>query len=276
MCPCKYCHSSQFEKEISMLQSQQASNRRSSRPNLELLEDRLTPSAYQLINSYPVSMPTNGFLASNYQNILGHEPDAVGLGYWGAQLNGGASRADVATGIWNSPEHRNLEVETFYTRLLGRAAEPGALSYFVAQFQAGASEHQIMTNLVLSSEFTNGDSSPTTFVNNLYTKVLGRTADANAANWINALQTGTSRLAVAESFILSNEALTNAVDTYYQNFLQRAPSDADAQTWVTSMLNSQNAYESAALSILTSPEYAALSGSTPQAPMPPIYSVHGK
>jgi hypothetical protein len=158
-----------------------------------------------------------------------------------------------------------------FNKLLGRDAGTPTIDYFNAQFQAGATEQQVMTTIVLSSEFTNGDTSSTTFVNNLYEKVLGRTPDASAASWSAALTNGMSRASVAQSFILSNEALTDAVDTYYENFLQREPSNAEAEGWVTSMQNSQNAYESAGVSILSSSEYITLASSTPQAPLPPLF-----
>jgi len=245
--------------------------RRSNRPGLEHLEDRLTPATQNLIYTAPLQLPTANYLDSFYQNMLAHEPTAQGLAYWGAQINSGVSSATVAADIWNSPEHRGFEVNQMFNTLLGRNAGVDAINYFTAQFVAGATEQQVMTTIVLSNEFTHGDTSSTAFVNNLYQKVLGRAPDPSAAGWIAALDSGTSRSSVAQSFILSNEALTNAVDAYYENFLQRAPSDAEAQAWVSSMLNSQNAYESAALSILNSSEYMTLASATPQATLPPVW-----
>jgi hypothetical protein len=256
-----------------LVTSQKASStRRSNRPMLEHLEDRLTPTtAHQLVFTAPVLQATNSYLSSYYQNILSHEPDSQGLPYWSLQIQNGVSAATVAASIWNSPEHRGLEVSQMFTQLLGRDAGISDRDYFIAQFQAGATEQQVMTSIALSSEFTNGDTSSAAFVNNLYTKVLGRTPDASAATWIASLSTGSSRASVAQAFILSTEALTNAVDTYYENFLQRQPSNVEADAWVTSMQNSQNAYESAALSILGSSEYLTLASATPQAPMPPLW-----
>jgi hypothetical protein len=245
--------------------------RRSNRLVLEHLEDRLTPTAHQLVFSAAVTQPTDNYLDSFYQNMLGHEPDSAGLAYWNGQINNGVSAATVAAGIWNSPEHRTYEVNWMFDQLLGRDAGTPTINFFNAQFQAGATEQQVMTTIVLSSEFTNGDTSSTAFVNNLYQKVLGRTPDAGAASWVAALDTGTSRASVAQAFLLSTEGLTNAVDTYYENFLQREPSNDEAAAWVTSMQNSQNAYESAALSILSSSEYITLASSTPQAPLPPLW-----
>jgi hypothetical protein len=246
--------------------------RRSNRPMLEHLEDRLTPTtAHQLIFTAPVLQARDNYLDSYYQSMLAHEPDSQGLPYWSAQIQNGVSAATVAASIWNSPEHRALEVNLMFQQLLGRDAGTPATDFFVAQFQAGATEQQVMTTIVLSSEFTNGDTSSAAYVNNLYEKVLGRAPDASAAKWAVSLSTGSSRSSVAQAFILSTEALTNAVDTYYENFLQRAPSNAEAEAWVTSMHNSQNAYESAALSILGSSEYMTLASATPQAPMPPLW-----
>ena len=222
---------------LSMPQKASRPTRRSNRLVLEHLEDRLTPAAYKLVFTAAVAQATDNYLDSFYQNMLSHEPDAQGLAYWSAQINNGVSAATVAAGIWNSPEHRGYEVNLMFNQLLGRNAGTSAINFFNAQFQAGATEQQVMTSIVLSSEFTNGDTSSTTFVNDLYKKVLDRTPDAAAANWMVALDTGTSRASVAQSFILSNEALTDAVDTYYENFLQREPSSAEAAAWVASMHN---------------------------------------
>ena len=245
--------------------------RRSNRPVLEHLEDRLTPTAYQLIYSAAVAQATDNYLDSYYQNLLGHEPDSQGLAYWSGQIQSGVSAATVAAGIYNSTEHHTDQVNWMFNKLLGRDAGTDTIAFFDGQLQAGATEAQVMTTIVQSSEFTHGDTSSATFVNNLYQKVLGRSPDAGAAGWIAALSSGTSRASVAQSFLLSDEALTDVVDTYYENFLNREPASAEAAFWVTSMHNSQTPYESVALSILTSPEFMTLSSSTPQAPMPPLF-----
>jgi hypothetical protein len=39
-----------------------------------------------------------------YEGALGRAPDAGGLGYWVGALDHGASRADIAVGISESPE----------------------------------------------------------------------------------------------------------------------------------------------------------------------------
>ena len=46
------------------------------------------------------------FTTALYQNVLGREPDASGLGYWTSQLESGLQdRADVLMGFANSPEN---------------------------------------------------------------------------------------------------------------------------------------------------------------------------
>ena len=46
------------------------------------------------------------FATALYRNVLGREPDSLGLGFWISQLDSGLQdRADVLMGFANSPEN---------------------------------------------------------------------------------------------------------------------------------------------------------------------------
>jgi hypothetical protein len=241
-----------------MSQFEQTRNRHFGRPTLESLEERLTPSAYQLIATFPGAAPTGSFLNGLYRNVLDRNPNSTGSAYWTLQLNSGVSKGTVAAAFWESTEHRKLELNTFYGQLLHRAVDPGAMSYWLDQFQNGATEVTIMTDIVLSNEFTGGSSSANVFVDNLYQNVLGRSPDADAAQWIAALQNGQSKLGVAQSFLMGSEAISDVVDTYYENLLQREPSSNELQGWVSSITNGLNNDQAAAIAFIASAEYSAL------------------
>ena len=73
-------------------------------------------------------MPTLGNSAPPvtrlYRSLLNREPDAAGLQYWNNQLAGGATREAVAQGIYDSPEHRGIQVDEYYQHYLNRASDP--------------------------------------------------------------------------------------------------------------------------------------------------------
>src|SRR5262249_37771054 len=66
-----------------------------------------------------------------YRDVLNRAADVAGVQWWVDRLQAGASRLDVATAIWDSPEHRGLEVDQLYTSFLHRAADPAGRAGWV-------------------------------------------------------------------------------------------------------------------------------------------------
>src|SRR5262249_15775374 len=62
------------------------------------------------------------YVSALYQDVLGRPADVAGVNYWGGLLQAGFTRAQVAQGIWESPEHRGVEVDALYRSLLHRPA----------------------------------------------------------------------------------------------------------------------------------------------------------
>src|SRR5262249_47345339 len=82
------------------------------------------------------------YVSGLYQDVLGRAVDAAGVNYWGGLLLAGWSRARVAQGVWESPEHRGLQVDGMYRSLLHRPADALGLSYWGGRFLAGQTEEQ--------------------------------------------------------------------------------------------------------------------------------------
>jgi hypothetical protein len=202
-----------------------------------------------------------GFVAGLYHNVLNRAPDTTGLVNFVNMLQAGIPRSQVAQAFWESPEHRTIEVDQFFANLLGRTPDAAGLSTFVNAFLAGASEVDVMRAILLSPEYQATHMSDMAFVTGLFTQVLGRSPDAaGLASWLQALQNGTSRQAVAQAFLTSTEEDQRVVEEYYLLLLGRAADATGEQPWVNLLSSSQATFESVAVGILASNEYFARVG----------------
>jgi hypothetical protein len=203
----------------------------------------------------------SNFVSGLYQTTLGRSPDTAGLTFWVQMLQVGFSRAAVAAQIWNSPEHRALEVTQFYTTILHRAPDRGGLAFWTNAMLGGAGEEQVMLDLLSSAEYKSCHASDTAFVDGLYADVLGRTCDTpGEAFWLAALSRGASRAMVAEGLLTSKEAEVRVLDSFYANFLGRAADMAGELFWANQLQSGHASFASVAVSFLASDEFFARTG----------------
>jgi hypothetical protein len=196
------------------------------------------------------------YIGALYQSLLNRPPDSSGLSHWLQLLLAGFSRQQLATAIWQSPEHRGLEVDQYYTTFLGRSSDPAGRVAWVDEFLGGATEVDIMRGFLTSAEYQAAHPTDSSFVNGLYNQVLGRAADpAGQATWLLALQNGLSRQALAQAVLTSAEADKRAVDQYYLLFLNRPADPAGEQTWTDLLVSGGATLESLGETILASEEY---------------------
>jgi hypothetical protein len=176
----------------------------------ELLVGTYGQGAYKITpNIAPAPTPTS-FIESVYLHLLGRSADPGGLANWTAVLNTlgntPAGRAQIVTDIEKSQEYLNNVVTTLYGHYVNRAPDPSAQGWVTA-LQNGANIERVIDGIVSSREFfrkaggTNGG-----YVNALYSSILGRSANPSGyAARVNALNTGTSRAAVALGLLTSRE-----------------------------------------------------------------------
>ena len=227
--------------------------------------------------------PVEAFVTRMYRICLQREPDDAGLQGWVSALRSGqATGAQVAYGFYDSPEmiKRRLPNETYialaYVGIMGRQADTGGKAVWTAVLDSGMSYSCIISGFTRSQEFTNlcssygivrGDfesSEPrdqnqgiTGFVSRLYTKMLGRSFDADGLNaWcttilaeptkatlLNVSLTGFMHSPEFEGKGLNDEAF---VKVLYRTFLGRECDAAGLKAWVTTLQSGSTRDEVAA------------------------------
>lgn len=205
-----------------------------------------------------------------YLDVLGRTRDSGSQGFLDA-LNRGTPRGDIAASILASTEFRSREVVLAYQRFLGRSASPGDVNAWLpllAQPGAGAGQpapsERFFAALLASTEFfLRQGNTNRTWVDALYTQLLGRSADAGGFE--NALATllngyGTARQNVALSVLTSAEYRTRLVASYYTRYLGRTASASDLDFWVGRLQNGATP-EQVQAAIVGSPEYFQRRGS---------------
>lgn len=154
------------------------------------------------------------FITSLYETVLHRASDETGASYWQQLLtSGAASRDDVTTAFWVSPEAQNLLsatdttaatagladaafVDKLYNDILGRAGDEAGKSYWLELLaNQTATRDDVTYSFFSSAEFQNfiGTTQQTgatagltdaEFINGLYTSILGRAGDeAGVAYW---------------------------------------------------------------------------------------------
>ncbi|HVX60634.1 MAG TPA: peptidylprolyl isomerase, partial [Pirellulales bacterium] len=207
--------------------------------------------------SPPTSSDINTiYIEAVYHSLVGHDADAASLSYWQTQMSKGTTRDAVARGIWDSPEHRGLEIDQYYQTFLGRAADPGGKAYWLNAFSSWATEPLVVATFLMSSEFQTLHASDAEYLTALYADILNRAPDdTGLAAWQAALQNGTlSRADAATAFVNSSEAHRQIIDGFYADFLQRTGSK-QRDNLVNELDGGSSTVEDAGVGILASDEY---------------------
>jgi uncharacterized repeat protein (TIGR01451 family) len=197
------------------------------------------------------------FIDGVYRALLGRHADPTGEANWLAALMAGAPRSAVARGVFDSAEHRGLEVDRFYLELLHRPADASGRATWVNALLAGMSEADVQASLLSSPEYQAEHASDSAFVSGLYQDVLGRAADpAGLASKLALLQGGVSRGQVIAAVLSSPEALGRIVDGDYAAFLGRAADAAGRAAFLGQLLaGGPGQAESVGVQVLASQEF---------------------
>jgi hypothetical protein len=214
-----------------------------------------------LYGPHPDGDANQAFVKGLYHAILGRDGEASGIAFWVNALANGATREQAAEGFINSPEHRRLEVDSYYQTFLGRSAEADAASgYWVGLLLAHGDEEEVLKGILTSPEYTAEHALDQAFVRGLYSQLLGRAADDSGATfWEQRLGAGANRADVVDGFVRSREAATVAADSFYAAYLQRQ-GDPLQEYWIDALTSGTLTYGQEAAGFLAAPEFFARAG----------------
>ncbi|HEV7920807.1 MAG TPA: DUF4214 domain-containing protein [Thermoanaerobaculia bacterium] len=199
---------------------------------------------------------TSNFIHLLYVDVLGRAADPAGIATFTDMLAHGATRTQVAAALLASTEWRQKVINDAYQTLLGRNADAAGMAYWMAAMNAGLNDENVMAGIAGSPEYFTGHSGGVNagFLEALYQDLLGRPVDPDARTfWLNQLDANSiTRGRVAASLLAGSEYHTRQVNSFYQRFLRRAPTAAEAANLLPLFARSDEAVMAA---ILGSEEY---------------------
>ncbi len=199
--------------------------------------------------------PDTAFVQSVYEKVLLRPGSAAEVAGWDAALASGMSPKDMVGGLVGTAESRTVEVDQLYAKYLHRGPDPRTADWVNAMV-SGASLEQVAEGILDSPEYQTAHQDPSLFVRDLYIDVLGRQGTApELAAWQTKLAQGMDRGTVVASFVESNEATDNAIDSFYHDFLNRAPETGAVAAWAQVAETPGNSNVDAAIGILSSREF---------------------
>jgi len=187
------------------------------------------------------------FVNTLYSAFFGRPADVGGFDGWIEKLNAGTSREDVLNGFLYSSEFDALAkaagiktipdgqggaaggsaedfVKRFYSEVLGRTADEAGLNDWTSKlYSKEATGSDIAVGFTSSAEFTSKTITDLEFVNIMYKAFFNRTGDEGGVNgWLGQLEGGTSRAAVVNGFLHSEEFI-NLCNGYHIIAFEGAP-----------------------------------------------------
>lgn len=210
------------------------------------------------INFQVTSDPDTVYVAALYQQVLGHAPDTVGRDLWAQQLHAGLSPLVVASAVWESAEHRGLQVNNLYMTYLHQAPDAVGRALWINALVGGAANETTLAVALLSSgAYAATHASTEAFLTGLYMDVLGRAPDQPGLQaWEDAIANmHLSRAEVALSFVTSSPAYSLLIANTYQTYLGAAPDAGGAMAWLNALLRGSATQDQLAEAILASPAF---------------------
>jgi hypothetical protein len=139
---------------------------------------------------------------------------------------------------------------------LHRKADPAGRQAWINAMLAGMSETEVERAFLTSDEYVLTHPDSTAYLFGLYADVLGRQPDPNGlSDWEQAALNGASRADLAQSFLTSEEADVDLLDSYYADYLGRTPEPIGQAGWLGAMTGQLASPASVGEAILASEEY---------------------
>jgi hypothetical protein len=211
--------------------------------NVEQLEERL-------------ALDATSFVKNLYSNVLKRStpPSASEVSYWVNQISSQPDYGRVATAIWESQEHRVVELISYYNTYLHRAADSSGMSYWLNNFNG---EFNVQVGFLFSPEYVAAHNTTDLYIQALYLDVLGRQDNGQEQSFWEGQMNQVGAKQVASDILGSTESYTDIITVYYNNFLGRTPDSNGLSNWLTQLQNGSGTLESVAIGILSSAEFQA-------------------
>jgi hypothetical protein len=182
------------------------------------------------------------YVTQLYRALLNRDPESAGLQAWTQWLAAGASRLDIARGIYDSAEHRGFQVDQFYERYLHRAADSTGRAFWVNSMRRGTDETAIEQAFFRSSEYARSHPNAGAFVRGLCQDVYGSSPTSqDIAFWVKRVGTPPDpaiESSASTAFLTSTVRQRNQVDGFYTTFLGR-PADPAGGAKALALLQSR-------------------------------------
>ena len=217
----------------------------------------LAPVTYQ--STFVDLTHSPAFVKAAYTDFIGGLPSAEVITTLGRSLDSpGVQRSTFVATLAGSDAWIAHLLTGFYHDTLGREPDSSGLAYWTDQLRSGHRSVASVASLFYSSPeyFSNiAHGSLTTWVNDLYTKLLHRSADSAGRSYWVLQATRRGRGVVAYAFYQSLESRTTRVVDLYHQLLQRDPDLAGRSYWANRLLTVGDL--TLATSLASSSEYFA-------------------
>jgi hypothetical protein len=174
------------------------------------------------------------FIVRAYVDLLGRQPTAVEVAFWGSPVANGMPREWLGGVLVTTVEFRLLVAVATYQTWLGRAPTAAEATAVARRLASGTTLEQVWAELAGSEEsWVRHGRDPRAYVDDLYRRSFGRDPDAaGKAFWIDKLTHGYSRTTAALAFALNPEGSTNFVKQCYARFLGLDADPVGQDFWV--------------------------------------------
>jgi hypothetical protein len=201
--------------------------------------------------------PAAGFVTVLYDLVLEREPTTQELQHGTQQLAAGISRLLLAREVWNSAEHRGMEVDRMYQTYLHRAAEPAGRAFWVRVLQSGLGETAVARRFLTSREYHRAHLTLRAFVDGLEADVLGGPPNASGRMTRRLLRLGAQagRAALAREILSSRVAAERLLTADDERVLGRAARPAEVRRAMSELRVQTGAPATIAERILASKEF---------------------
>jgi sugar lactone lactonase YvrE len=189
---------------------------------------------------------TGGVVWKFYESVLGRDPDAGGLKFWINDFVHGGKTGDIAVGFFESPELLNKVIGGYYEQYLLRSADAAGLAHWESVWGEDGGPEKIRAFFAESDEFyTSAGGTPDAWINALYQRILARSPDPQGEQfWLKSYQQQVAaggdaaavRFNIALAFLTSQEDFGDDVTGWFNEYLLRAPTDAERQQYTNEML----------------------------------------